>query len=125
MSVITNSFNTFWQSLARLIYGQDTLTIPVSSWASWSDKLEAELEENEDAELEESDFPYYADIAVSGITSNDVIAFTLDADCYDTAAAAALYSYPETSDGIVRFRAMSVPQAVITGEYYISKKINI
>ena len=60
----------------------------------------------------------YIDLDIDGITSKDVISISV------TPASAATASYaqfanPETFDGYVRLRAVSVPTTAITAQYYI------
>lgn len=60
----------------------------------------------------------YIDLDIDGITSKDVISISV------TPASAKVASYaqfanPETFDGYVRLRAVSVPTAAITAQYYI------
>ena len=60
----------------------------------------------------------YIDLDIDGITSKDVISISV------TPASAKVASYaqfanPETFDGYVRLRAVSVPTTEITAQYYI------
>lgn len=60
----------------------------------------------------------YIDLDIDGITSKDVISISV------TPASAKVASYaqfanPETFDGYVRLRAVSVPTSAITAQYYI------
>lgn len=60
----------------------------------------------------------YIDLDIDGITSKDVISISV------TPASAKVASYaqfanPETFDGYVRLRAVSVPTTAITAQYYI------
>lgn len=60
----------------------------------------------------------YIDLDIDGITSKDVISISVTPASAKTASYAQ-FANPETFDGYVRLRAVSVPTAAITAQYYI------
>lgn len=60
----------------------------------------------------------YIDLDIDGITSKDVISISVTPACAATASYAQ-FANPETFDGYVRLRAVSVPTTAITAQYYI------
>lgn len=60
----------------------------------------------------------YIDLDIDGITSKDVISISVT-PASAKAASYAQFANPETFDGYVRLRAVSVPTTAITAQYYI------
>ena len=60
----------------------------------------------------------YIDLDIDGITSRDVISISVT-PASAKAASYAQFANPETFDGYVRLRAVSVPATAITAQYYI------
>lgn len=60
----------------------------------------------------------YIDFDIDGITSKDVISISVT-PASAKAASYAQFANPETFDGYVRLRAVSVPTTAITAQYYI------
>lgn len=60
----------------------------------------------------------YIDLDIDGITSKDVISISVT-PASAKAASYAQFANPETFDGYVRLRAVSVPTTAITTQYYI------
>lgn len=60
----------------------------------------------------------YIDLDIDGITSKDVISISVT-PANAKVASYAQFANPETFDGYVRLRAVSVPTAAITAQYYI------
>lgn len=81
------------------------VTIPASGWGS----------DNNAA------YPYYYDIAVSGVTAADRADVAVSPGSLEMAKGCGLCPASETLVGKVRIRASAVPAAAITAEYWIVK----
>lgn len=77
-----------------------SLTIPASGWMS-----------------DNSTFPKYVDIAISGLTANDVVCVIVPPSA--AAKAAGICTVSESLAGKLRIRAQYVPTTAITATYYI------
>ena len=77
-----------------------SLTIPASGWMS-----------------DNSVFPKYVDIAISGLTADDVVCVIIPPSA--AAKAAGICTVSESLAGKLRIRAQYVPTAAITATYYI------
>lgn len=77
-----------------------SLTIPTSGWTS-----------------DNSVFPKYVDIAISGLTADDVVCVIIPPSA--AAKAAGICTVSESLAGKLRIRAQYVPTAAITATYYI------
>lgn len=77
-----------------------SLTIPASGWTS-----------------DNSVFPKYVDIAISGLTADDVVCVIIPPSA--AAKAAGICTVSESLAGKLRIRAQYVPTAAITATYYI------
>lgn len=77
-----------------------SLTIPASGWMS-----------------DNSTFPKYVDIDISGLTANDVVCVIVPPSA--AAKAAGICTVSESLAGKLRIRAQYVPTAAITATYYI------
>lgn len=77
-----------------------SLTIPASGWMS-----------------DNSTFPKYVDIAISGLTADDVVCVIVPPSA--AAKAAGICTVSESLAGKLRIRAQYVPTAAITATYYI------
>ena len=64
-------------------------------------------------------YPYYVDVAVTGITAEHEADVTILADSEDTAAACRLDRRNNTISGAIRFRAASVPSAAMNARVKI------
>ncbi len=84
-----------------------SLTIPTSGWGSDSTAT----------------YPKYYDIAVSGVTVNDRANVDLAPVSAGTATACGLCPACETLAGKVRIRAVSIPTASMTANYWIEKGV--
>lgn len=96
------------------------VTIPVTGWA------ESEIPENESEELDESEYLFYFDLPVEGLTARDHATVTIAPESYGAAVACGLCPTNETIDpaegstaGFIRLRAATVPENPITAEYWI------
>ena len=76
-------------------------TIPASGWGSDSSV---------------SDFPYYYDVAVAGLSELDVVAVTV-APGHAVAARAANFSTVQSYTGKFRLRCKTIPTVAIAAEY--------
>lgn len=81
------------------------VTLPASGWSS-------------DSTVE---YPYYYDLAVSGVTAKDRAEVTVAVPGLPAAEACGLCSTNETMAGKIRFRAKKAPSAAIAAEYWIEK----
>ncbi len=77
-----------------------SLIIPASEWMS-----------------DNSTFPKYVDIAISGLTADDVVCVIVPPSA--VAKAAGICTVSESLAGKLRIRAQYVPTAAITATYYI------
>lgn len=84
--------------------------IPAEGWAS------EEIDETGEEETGAS-YPYYIDIAVTGVTAKDRADVTISVDGMGTATSCGLCPTSETLDGKIRLRAVSVPDEAIPAEY--------
>jgi len=82
-----------------------TFTIPTSGWGSDST----------------ADYPYYYDIAVSGVTASDRADVPLSPASVSVAASCGICPFSETLAGKIRIRAAKVPTEEISAEYWIEK----
>lgn len=82
------------------------ISIPTSGWKTDSN----------------TKFPYYYDLAVSGMTASDRVDLNVAIASVDTAVACGLCPLTEAFDGKVRLRAKKAPTAAISAEYWIMKK---
>ena len=67
-------------------------------------------------------WPWYIDVAASGITAEDVAAVQISADSRAVAEAAGLMSSVETRAGVLRLRARHAPAAAMSAYYYIIRE---
>lgn len=70
---------------------------------------------------ETSEFVYYADIAVSGLTANDYAEVNFTRASQSIVATANLCPSGDTMSGKIRIYAKNVPSASINGEYVVTK----
>ncbi len=70
---------------------------------------------------ETSEFIYYADITVSGLTSNDYAEINFNRASQNIIVEANICASGETLSGKIRLFAEKIPTAVISGEYVITK----
>lgn len=70
---------------------------------------------------ETSEFVYYADITVSGLTANDYAEVNFNRASQSIIAEANLCSSGETMSGKIRIYAENVPSSSISGEYIVTK----
>ena len=70
---------------------------------------------------ETSEFVYYADIAVSGLTANDYAEVNFNRVSQSIAATANVCAAGETMTGKIRIYAKNTPSDLISGEYIITK----
>lgn len=89
-----------------------SITIPTDGWHNELEELEESGDE--EAEIEDSDYPYYYDIAVTGITADDRAEITVAANSIRAASTCGLCPTNETFAGYIRIRAVSVPDEAIT-----------
>ena len=101
---VADALEELWQAKADKTNAV-AVTIPVSGW-------------NEDASS--ASYPYYYDIAVTGVTASDRAEITIAPGSLDTAKACGLCPTNETMAGKIRVRATSVPAAAIAAEYWLS-----
>lgn len=80
------------------------ITIPATGWANDSSE----------------DYPHYYDVTAEEVTTNDRAEVTIAPGSMGTAKACGLCPTNETLAGKIRVRAISVPQAEIAAEYWIS-----
>lgn len=85
-----------------------TFTLPASGWA---------LDSNE-----ASIYVYYYDLAVAGVTADDIPHAAIERAGMAAAEACGLCPSIETINGAVRFRAAKVPASAIAGYYWIQTK---
>lgn len=78
-------------------------TVPVSGWKSDST----------------SGYPNYYDIKVSGVTAKDRAEITIKYDSLDAAKVCGLCPTNETIAGAIRIRAVNIPTATMSVEYWI------
>ena len=82
-----------------------TLSIPATGWGSDST----------------TGYPYYYDLAVSGVTADDRADVTFSADALALAVDCGICPVVQTMDGYIRLRAASVPASALTADYQITK----
>ena len=70
---------------------------------------------------ETSEFVYYVDIAVSGLTANDYAEVNFDRTSQSIATEANICSSGETMAGKIRIYAENIPTDALSGEYLITK----
>ena len=63
--------------------------------------------------------PRYCDIAVTGVTARDRVCMNLAPSALTIAAACGLCPVCETLNGKIRLRAVSIPTAAMTANYWI------
>lgn len=92
-----------------------SITIPAEGWAS------EEIEDTgEDGEEEIStSYPYYYDLAVTGVTAKDRADITIARGSLDAAVNCGLCPTSETLEGKIRLRAVSVPTEEMAAEYWL------
>ena len=83
-----------------------TVSVPTSGWKSDSTKI----------------FPYYYDLAITGILSTDRVDLIVAIASLDTALKCGLCGITEASAGKVRIRSRTVPTAAISLQYWVMKK---
>ena len=66
-----------------------------------------------------TNYPYYYDMSVTGMTANDFAVVAIAPDSQGTAIACGLCATNETRAGAIRFYSAKVPVAAITGNYWI------
>ena len=81
-----------------------SVSIPITGWNSDS-----------------GSYPNYYDIAVEGVTENDIAEVTVTLASMDIAVSCGLCPINETLAGKIRIRAKTVPTSEICVEYVISK----
>lgn len=86
--------------------------IPAEGWAS------EEIDETGEEETGAS-YPYYIDIAVTGVTAKDRADVTISVDGLGTATSCGLCPISETLEGKIRLRAVSAPDETIPAEYWL------
>lgn len=91
------------------------VTIPTDGWSL----DESADDESEEATDETSEYPYYYDIAVEGVTANDQAGVTVLPASIAAATACGLCPANETLAGAIRMRAVSIPTEAISAEYWI------
>ncbi|MBQ3551700.1 MAG: hypothetical protein IJA35_00860 [Clostridia bacterium] len=64
-------------------------------------------------------YPYYYDIAVTGVTDKDRAEVTIAPESADAAAACGLCATNETIAGYIRIRSVSVPTVQLNAEYRV------
>ena len=84
-----------------------TFTIATSAWTKNS--------------AETSEFVYYADITVSGLTANDYAEVNFDRASQSAVVAANLCAAGDTLSGKIRLYAENAPESSIGGQYIITK----
>ena len=67
-----------------------------------------------------TDYPYYFDILVEGVSANDRAEITIAPGSLGTAKTCGLCVTNETMAGVIRVRSTSVPAAAIEAEYWIA-----
>ncbi|MBQ9346619.1 MAG: hypothetical protein IJT94_04655 [Oscillibacter sp.] len=82
-----------------------TLNIPATGWGSDST----------------AGYPYYYDLAISGVTTSDRADVVVPADALAVAMDCELCPVTQTRDGYIRLRAASVPATAMTADYQITK----
>lgn len=82
-----------------------SVTIPTTGWGSDST----------------ADYPKYYDIAVTGVTASDRANVDIATASMSKAVACGLCQTCETLAGKIRVRAVSVPAAAITAQYWVEK----
>lgn len=111
VSGLGEDFAALSELTARELAGkQDKLdgvlvTIPADGWDSDSTET----------------YPKYYDIAATGITASDRASVDIAPASMSTAVACGLCQTTETLDGKIRIRAVSVPTASMTANYWIEK----
>lgn len=86
--------------------------IPAEGWAS------EEIDETGEEETGAS-YPYYIDIAVTGVTAKDRADVTISVDGLGAATSCGLCPTSETLEGKIRLRAVSAPAEAISAEYWL------
>ena len=85
------------------VFPATSITIPATGWESGA----------------AGDYAYYKDVAASDVTAADGVDVVLTAASVSVAQSCGLCPTVETLEGVLRFRAASVPQTNLTGEYRI------
>lgn len=70
---------------------------------------------------ETSEFVYYADITVGGLTANDYAEVNFNRTSQSVATEANICASGETMTGKIRIYAENIPTATISGEYLVTK----
>lgn len=96
----------------------DVFTIKQSDWKPVTDEEDGEAEISGGG----SQYPYYADVALDGVTTMHTPNATLDLNSLALAKACELCPTVETMTGALRFWAMSVPDGDLTGEVLLIGK---
>ena len=84
-----------------------SFSIPISAWHKDNS--------------ETSEFVYYADITVSGLTVNDYAEVNFTRGSQSIATEANICSSGETMAGKIRIYAENIPEDTISGEYLVTK----
>ena len=105
---IADGENTF-DNLPDIRKQAKSFSIPVNGWVSDSSG--------------NVDFPYYYDLSVSGITTNDVIMGLVNEADMNVATSCGLYDRIESLSNKIRFRSKSVPSNAISGYWWIELRV--
>ena len=98
------------------IFGTDSF-VPRTSPTAFTIATSAWLENTS----ETSEFVYYADITVNGLTANDYAEVNFNRVSQSIAATANVCAAGETMSGKIRIYAKNTPSDSISGEYIITK----
>ena len=98
------SITQLQNTIRRLRHAPASFTLPASGWTDGSGV---------------TNYPYYYDMSVTGMTANDFVVVAIAPDSQGTAIACGLCATNETRAGAIRFYSAKVPVAAITGNYWI------
>lgn len=99
-AAITNAIQAL---AAAVVFPEFDLTIPTAGWVSGVS----------------GEYTVYLDVAAENVTAADSVAVAVSVASLDTAKSCGLCPMVETLAGALRFRAVSAPEANITGQYRI------
>lgn len=86
------------------------LTVPVTGWVQSTETNPVTAK-----------FPYYTEVAIQGITANDVVQITIYEQSQPTAMDCGLSPSNTTLDGAIRLRSRTIPAEPLVGDYVIEK----
>ena len=108
VSRIASELVTFMNNVETAINDrplQTAFTLTTRGWNTWANDSDG--------------YTQYYDLAVTDLTPDDLPLVNIDLSCMEVAVRAELSPVCVSMNGAIRFKAMSVPESNITGQYWI------